>query len=395
LSANGFQPLLTPRASFTAAVCRIRLGNILFRVLKLPARKAIFEQMIELGPDNVIDYLHSTGRLEPNIPATARRLAGGVSNVVLRIEPAAGDDFIIKQSRGQLRTKAAWFSRLDRVYREMDVMAVLASVLPLGVVPRILFEDRQNYLFGMQAVRADHVVWKAELLAGRTESWIAEATAGYLSTIHRRSFEDVALREKFVDHEVFDQLRIDPFYRRIAEVHPQIESAVNRWIDEMLATPVCLVLADFSPKNMLVVRDNAEGEGRLTLVDFETAHCGDPAFDLGFFFSHLLLKTVLHADRAGQFFELARAFRQRYFDGLGKSLSGGVMSQPALERRTVRHLAACMLARIDGKSTIDYLPDPADQHLVRTFCLDLFSDPPKQIETVFQQLDGCLGQSRR
>jgi len=44
----------------------------------------------------------------------------------------------------------------------------------------------------------------------------------------------------------------------------------------MSAHRICLVLADFSPKNILITDQG------IHLVDFETAHYGDPAFDLGF-----------------------------------------------------------------------------------------------------------------
>lgn len=347
--------------------------------------------MIEVGPENVIDYLRSTGRLAADTAATARALAWGVSNVVLRIEPEAGEHFVVKQSREQLRTKDDWFSRIDRIFREMDVMAVLQRLLPAGVVPQILFEDRENYLFAMQAVSANHVVWKADLLAGRADVNIAETAANYLAMIHSGSFNDSQLRSRMSDREVFDQLRIDPFYRRIAVKHPQIEPIVSQLIDEMLATPICLVHADFSPKNILIVRETGDTGGRLALVDFETAHFGDPAFDLGFFFSHLLLKTVLHAGRADEFLRLAREFHSHYFAAIDSLAASGAMSRRELDRRSVLHTAACMLSRIDGKSTVDYLPKPSDHELVRDFCLGIFTDPPTELSAAFERFEQLLG----
>ena len=57
--------------------------------------------MIEIGPDNVLDYLRSLGQLGPGA-VRVEPLGGGVSNVVLHIE---GPDwrFVLKQSRPQLR----------------------------------------------------------------------------------------------------------------------------------------------------------------------------------------------------------------------------------------------------------------------------------------------------
>src|SRR5207302_10081867 len=114
------------------------------------------------------------------------------------------------------------------------------------------------------------------------------------------------------------------------------------------------VHGDFSPKNLLV-----HGAG-LTLVDFEVAHAGDPAFDLGFFFSHLLLKAFRAARTHGERpdFALTHAFWQSYTAHAG--------SDPVRMRRTVRHAAACVLARLDGKSPIDYRHE-LDQDAVRQF----------------------------
>ena len=82
------------------------------------------------------------------------------------------------------------------------------------------------------------------------------------------------MQQAFADCTVFVELRIDPFYRRLAEVHPGVKQPLETLVEETLSTRLCLVLGDFSPKNILVV-DNG-----ITLVDFETGHFGDPAFDL-------------------------------------------------------------------------------------------------------------------
>jgi len=340
--------------------------------------------MLELTPENVLDYLYESGRLQRSCTADVEWLAWGVSNVVLRIHPAEGDDFVVKQSRTQLRTEAAWFSRLDRIWREAELMQTLSHLLPAGGVPQVLFEDRDNYLFAMQAVDANHTVWKAELLDGKTELKIAATAGEYLASIHCGTYADAALEEKFGDREVFDQLRVDPFYRRVAQAHADLAPPIKNMIDEMFATAVCVVLADFSPKNMLITG------GRLTLVDFETGHFGDPAFDLGFFLSHVLLKTVLFRTRADDFLNLARTFWNAYTGGMKQTTGENDFSIHELERRTVPHLAGCMLSRIDGKSLVDYLPLPEQQELVRTFCRHLFLESPSTLDDVFNGLQGEL-----
>ena len=105
------------------------------------------------------------------------------------------------------------------------------------------------------------------------------------------------------------------------------------------------------------------------MVDFETGHYGDPAFDLGFFLSHLALKGVRAAAASGgdagedAFFRLADTFWKRYRAQIAAVESDPAFEDAGLERRTVAHLAGCALARIDGTSPVDYLPGHRERRL--------------------------------
>jgi 5-methylthioribose kinase len=131
-----------------------------------------------------------------------------------------------------------------------------------------------------------------------------------------------------------------------------------------------LVLGDFSPKNILVHKQG------LIMLDFECAHAGDPAFDLGFFLSHLLLKTIRAAPHdaalAARLAKLVPYFWDAYRDRrhLDEAASA------ALDDRAVLHAAACCLARVDGKSPVEYL-DETGQAVARAFGREaLRSRPP-------------------
>ncbi len=289
-------------------------------------RPAIVDGMRLLDADNMADYLRSAGRIDAEAKVRVELLSGGVSNAVLRVEPEGADAFVIKQARERLRTEAPWFSRLDRIWRETAVMSAVRPLLPAGAVPRILFEDRENYLFAMEAVDPRHVVWKKELLAGRIRPEVAVGLAGYLAAIHRGTHRNSQIERDLNDRSIFVELRVDPFYRHIATVHPELRAKMDALVDEMWRTRACLVHGDFSPKNVLLVDSalrprepgkNAPEGGpqiapQIALVDFETGHYGDPAFDLGFFLSHLVLKGVRAGDSAGPFLDLAETFWERY-----------------------------------------------------------------------------------
>ncbi|TXT30706.1 MAG: Uncharacterized protein FD138_2257 [Planctomycetota bacterium] len=340
--------------------------------------------MLELGP-----YLRDTGRLSPAIAvrSSAEVLSGGVSNVVMRVSVPDGEDFVVKQSRAQLRTQAAWFSQPERIWRERDVLDVLSRVTP-GLVPKLLFEDRDNFLFAMEAIPREHLVWKTCLLDGEADPLIALRLGEALLTVHSQTVGDTDLNEQLGDRTIFDELRLDPFYRFVAEREPELSPALGRLIEETQVTQVCLVLGDFSPKNILLVPTETgifdQGRPRLVLVDFETGHFGDPAFDVGFFLSHLLLKTIKHANRVDEYLELVRVFWSAYTDefALGRMPT---LPYASIERRTVCHLAACMKARVDGKSTVDYLTSEA-QALVRELTREWLLSPPDSLVALLTNL---------
>jgi 5-methylthioribose kinase len=296
-------------------------------------------------------------------------LGWGVSNAVFRVE-TADRLFVLKQSRPQLKTRETWLSDLDRVYREQEVMEFLHPLLPPLTVPEVLFVDRPNYVFAMSHAPLEARVWKESLLAGEVDLGIGERAGLVLGRIHEATASDLPGAERFRDPTVFVQLRIDPFYRRIQERLPDVADAVAPLIDQMLSVKEALCHGDFSPKNILT---HAAG---FTLVDYETAHLGDPTMDLGFFLSHLLLKAVRRAPERDRYFELTRAFWRGY--------EAEVRFRPAaaLRARGIGHLAVCLLARVDGTSPVDYLPEEPRREAVRRLGRALLRDRPAAWEDV-------------
>ena len=352
--------------------------------------------MIEVDASNVLEYFADAGRSQWDqlgldadelAHASAAELAWGVSNIVIRVDTPVRS-FVVKQSRKQLRTKIDWFSQLDRVWREVDVLRILETMLPAGVTPRVLSEDRDNYLFTMEAIDADHRVWKEDLLNSVFDSSIAETLAGHLATIHRCSTGNASIENKLGDQTVFDELRLDPFYRYVASTCPRFEESLTSLIDRAAQRKDCLVLADFSPKNILLTG------GGPVIVDFETGHYGDPGFDIGFFLSHLLLKTVLHFEQAESAIAPARRFWNVYEDQLSAESAPRWLTDegrvPTFERQCIEHLAACMLARVDGKSRVDYLKESWQPALVRDFCHDLLTGGRSHMTDAFDLLEQSL-----
>ncbi len=308
--------------------------------------------MRELTAANALAYLTETGRIAPG-PARVELLGGGVSNVVLRVE-TADQTFILKQSCPQLRTRDAWFSDLERIYREQEVMQVLAPLLPPLTVPKVLFGDRDNYVFAMSHAPAEAQVWKHLLLDGHTDARVAEHVGAVLGRMHDATGREPRLVEAFRDATVFVQLRVDPFYRRVQERRPEVAHVVAGIIDRMLSQPIALCHGDYTPKNILV------HERGFTLVDYETAYFGDPTMDLGLCLCHLLLKAVKFANDRERYLDLTRAF----WHGYERAATFRPFAE--LQRNGIEHLGVCLLARVDGTSPVAYLKD-GQRETVRRF----------------------------
>lgn len=353
--------------------------------------------MLELNADNAEEYLRTAGHVDANDALEVSRLTGGVSNEVLyvafpeRVRP----DFVLKQARDRLRVPEPWHCSVERIWREVEVLRVCdrllgdasaegtdsnqAETLTLKT-PTVLFEDRENYCFAMTAAPRHHVVWKHELLAGRVDCEIATACGRLLGRIHGTSWNDVAIESQLSDRQIFDELRLDPYFRFTAAQCPKAARYFDRLVTEIWQHRLCLVHADFSPKNLLVYH------GGLLMVDFETGHYGDPAFDLGFFLSHLLLKAFHAAPNSEPVLQLAAAFWKSY----GRLMLSKIdpASYQQLVARGLQCLAGCAWARLDGKSGIDYLEDVDRRHRVRELCMRVFVECPtswSEFETMARQ----------
>jgi 5-methylthioribose kinase len=203
---------------------------------------------------------------------------------------------------------------------------------------------------------------------------LGEKVGQTLGHIHQASAENAAAFGAFRDHTVFVQLRVDPFYRRVQERCPDVAAAIVPIVQDMLTIKEALCHGDYTPKNMLV------HNGHFTLVDYETAHLGDPTMDLGLFMAHLTLKSVRDPERAADFVNLMHAFWNAYCNNVD------FCGHADLERRGVKHLGACLLARIDGTSPIDYLPDERLREWVRKRAREILLGDSKSWEHVWHRL---------
>jgi aminoglycoside phosphotransferase (APT) family kinase protein len=276
-------------------------------------------------------------------------LAGGVSSAVIRVVTGSRC-FVIKQALPRLRVEAPWFSRPERSAIEARCAEVLTGLLP-GSVPRVMRVVAESSAFVMECAPPGSETWKARLMRGAVDLGTATAAGVLLARIHTATAASPGLASDFADQSFFVELRVEPYLGHTASRHPDLAGELEAIADGLGGPGICLVHGDYSPKNLLVTP-----AGDLLLLDHEVAHWGHPAFDVAFAVSHLCLKSV-HFGGAGQYHESAASFLETY-----RAISS--VAEVATGPLCGRLLAGLMLARVDGKSPVEYLTDD-DKSTVR------------------------------
>ncbi len=292
--------------------------------------------------------LEDRGLLHAGEAARFRSLEGGVSSDIKLVE-ASGRRFVVKRALARLKVAAVWEAPVGRSATEAEWLRVAGRLSP-GIAPEIIAEDRALGYFAMPYFDpASHPVWKARLLAGDVDPDFAARVGGRIATIHAAAAGDPSLAAAFATDSLFEAIRLEPYLRATAKAHPDLASRLEGLADRTAATRLTLVHGDLSPKNALI---GPEGP---IILDAECAWYGDPAFDLAFCLNHLLLKSV-HVPQAA-------AALVASFDALAEAYLARVDWEPrrALSERAATLLPGLLLARIDGKSPVEYLaPDARD-----------------------------------
>ena len=293
-------------------------------------------------------------------------LTGGVSSEIYRVEDG-GKIFAVKRALAKLKVADDWRVDLSRNAAEVDYLTCVGGLLP-GAVPAVLSVSRTEHYFVMEFLGDGFANWKALLLDGVAEPAHARQAAQVLATIHRRTWDDAEVRARFETTSNFIQLRLDPYLATTGARHPDLEKHFTVEIERILASRRCLIHGDYSPKNLLL------GHGRLVVLDCEVAWYGDPTFDAAFLLNHFFLKS-LHLDRKREaFFALVESFQEAYAAELGAEK--WALVAPHLPRL----LLMLMLARVDGKSPVEYLCDhEAKKNFLRGFAREHIPSPPRDL----------------
>jgi aminoglycoside phosphotransferase (APT) family kinase protein len=314
----------------------------------------------------LVRFALSSGLAAPGKAMCWTALAGGVSSDIWRLD-LPGRSLCLKRALPRLKVAAEWVVPVARNASEWDFLSVVSALCP-GRVPTPLATDPELGVFAMAFLDpATHPVWKSELLAGRVVPEFAGRVGVLLGTIHRATARDAALAARFATDDLFHAIRVEPYLLASAARHPALAARLHALAEVTQATRLALVHGDVSPKNILVGPDGP------VLLDAECAWFGDPAFDVAFCLTHLLLKRLARPDAVGALEASFAALVAGYLPFVTWEDSA------ALEARAAALLPALLLARIDGKSPVEYL-DPTQQDLVRQTAGRLLVEPVSRLD---------------
>lgn len=301
--------------------------------------------------------------------ARYRPLTGGVSSDIYRVD-LPGRSLCIKRALPKLKVVATWEAPVSRSAFEWRWLSFVAAEFPDNV-PAPLAHDPESGLFAMSFLDpARHPVWKARLLTGKVEPDMAAAVGRVLGGIHAASTRRAGLPDSFDSDENFHALRLEPYLVATAQMHGDIAPQLRDLVDRTASTRLALVHGDVSPKNILA------GPKGAIILDAECAWFGDPAFDLAFCLNHLLLKCLPVPDKAAAL----RASFSRFIDAYLPNVTWE--SRDALEARASALLPALFLARVDGKSPVEYVTLDDQRDTVRGCAVPLIRHPVARLQDV-------------
>jgi aminoglycoside phosphotransferase (APT) family kinase protein len=327
------------------------------------------------GEAEIVAILTRCGLVPPGAPPRLVPLTGGVASDIWKVE--IGDrTLVVKRALPKLRVAADWHAPVSRNAAEADWLRIARRVAP-GAVPDVLMQDTASGLFAMTYYPPEQFpVWKAELHAGRVDVDFAARVGRTIARIHAATAGDAEIARHFDNDATFHAIRLEPYLEATAARHPDIADALYALSRATLSRHQALVHGDVSPKNILVGPDGP------IFLDAECAWYGDPAFDLAFCLNHLLLKCLWTPAATEKFLAAFDALQAGYFE---------VISDSKLEARTAALLPALFLARVDGKSPVEYITAEADRERVRKFAVPLVRAPFAELQAIRNAWAQSLG----
>lgn len=303
-------------------------------------------------------------------------LTGGVASDIAMVD--LGDrKLCVKFALPKLKVAADWRAPVHRNAAEYAWLDAAAKAVPDHSI-QLFGRSESMHGFAMEYLEGDDVyLWKEHLLTEAPDQGEAPKVADVLGRIHAMSAQKDFDRSAFQNRDDFHALRIEPYLSYTRTRHPALADAIGPLEKMLYDSQHVLVHGDASPKNIVFRR------GAPILLDAECATMGDASFDPSFCLNHLVLKAIHLPDARQRLLKQVSAFWRSYAPHISWE------APDVLETRICALLPVLMLARVDGKSPVEYLSD-RNRDQVRSLAQPLIAHPPKKLEQVVAKIDDYL-----
>jgi len=326
--------------------------------------------------DNCRELLCELGLATSNPELEVVPLSGGVASDIARVQIVA-QKYCVKFALPKLKVQADWYVPVQRNAAEYAWLKVVEKVAP-GNSIKLHGHSSKLYGFVMEYLEGDDVyLWKQALLSEAADQNEAWKVGELLGRIHAASVDSEFDSQAFHNQDDFLAIRIEPYLHYTASVHSDLGSVIEPIAELLYASRRVLVHGDVSPKNIFF-----RGQAAI-ILDAECATMGDACFDPAFCLNHLVLKAIHLPHSQIQNLQSVMSFWQAY--------RSYVNWEPVseLERRICRLLPVLMLARIDGKSPVEYLSE-FDRDRVRKMARLLIKFPPHRLDQMICSIEESL-----
>lgn len=296
-------------------------------------------------------------------------LDGGVSSAIWKVE-AGNRTLCIKQALARLKVQAQWHAPVERNRFEVRWNQV-ANRIASGSAPPVRYHDDERMFFVMDYLDPEqYPLWKERLRQGHADRRDAENVGRKMSLVHSQTAGDAAVAALFPRSDIFHDIRLEPYLLATAQRHPDLKSRIEALSRTTAETRLTMIHGDVSPKNILI------GPNGPVFLDAECACIGDPAFDIAFCLNHMLLKCLWNPAAAEAYLACFQAMTGAYLQGVN-------WEDPAtLEARAAALLPALFLARVDGKSPVEYITEESDRDRVRRCARSLLETTPSRLDEI-------------
>ena len=308
-------------------------------------------------------------------------LTGGVASDIAMVD-LGNRKICVKFALPKLKVAADWRAPVHRNAAEYAWLKVAAQTFPRSSV-ELFGRSDAAYGFAMEFLDGiDVFLWKDHLLREEADRGEAAKVAELLGKIHAASVLPTFDQEPFHNRDDFHALRIEPYLSHTRKAFPSLALHIAPLETMLYDSNQVLVHGDASPKNILF------RGGAPIMLDAECATMGDACFDPAFCLNHLILKAIHLPNSRDRLLSQVMAFWAAY------SAQVDWEDPIELEHRVCALLAVLMLARVDGKSPVEYLSSKARQ-TVRDVSIPLITSPVARVDQFVDQVaTGVSGKAK-